>query len=72
MAVTRQQEQALLIIARAVLMANGWNKPLVRTIVQLVDEAAKQIGLEPAHTVCDNAVRHLIAEGELKKEFDNG
>jgi hypothetical protein len=69
------KESALLGTVKIRLIMWGTLRPTVRHIVQTVIDAGAFLGLQNETgyaEMCDKATRHLIAEGELKKEFDHG
>lgn len=71
--VTKIQTDALLVVSHAALTAHGYGRPSVAVILQTVRDAATLVGLDPNHDeIVDSTVRHIIAEGELAKEFNHG
>ena len=69
------KESALIGTAKIRLIMWGTLRPTVHHIVQTITAAGVFLGLQNETgyaEMCDKAARHLIAEGELKREFDHG
>jgi hypothetical protein len=72
MSVDREHEMALIKVAKISLLARGYTTPRIAMIMDTVEAAATLVGIDKNDgAVLDRAARHIIAKGELKKEFDN-
>lgn len=66
---SQKQSQMVADIVKTFFLLCGETRPSVMFIVDKVRDSVKFTGVDSSE-ILDAAVRHLIAEGELKREFD--